>query len=195
MENLRQTLARIGVPDDRFDDVLSAVKQDRFIPYERFEEINRQKKELEAARTELEQQLEGFNLRGGGAEALSARVAELETLLEQQRGDFDGRISEREKGFYSELLELSLCRALNDAGAKNHAAVRALMDLSDVCDTEKPCAAELPGRLARAIACLREEHPYLFEKSGVAPGFRIGGEAVYGKGAAPKSNVTKAFGN
>jgi len=194
MEHLKKTLESLGVCAERFDEVMKAIKEDRFIPYERFEEVNRQKKQAEAERDSLKRQLEEQKAASADAEELVAQVAELNALLEQQRADYDRRFMEKEEDFRRLLAEETLKSALNAAGARNHAAVRALLDMSALCGDADSSGDGFRERLDDALSQVREVHPYLFEDAGVLAGFRIGCEAG-GEAPAAKSAVASAFGN
>lgn len=194
MEHLKKTLAGLGICTDRFDEVMKAIKEDRFIPYERFEEVNRQKRQAEAERDSLMRQLEERDAASADAEALSARVDELNTLLEQQRADYDRRLMEKEEDLRRQLAEQSVKSALNAAGAKSHAAVRALLDVSALYGDTDASGDGFCERLDDALSQVREAHPYLFEDVGAPAGFRIGGETG-GEAPAAKSAVASAFGN
>lgn len=192
MENLKKALLEAGVPNDKMADILDAVKQDRFIPYERFEEVNRQKKDKEAACIKLEEEICQYRQMQKDIEIPEKRIKELEAVLENQQDDFEKRLSEKTAAYNNGIFEMCLAKSLKDAKAKNHAAVRALVNLKEDDSADLCNACEIFDTVDREIVQIQKEYPYLFEEKENI-GFRIGaaGETL----KAPASILSKAFGN
>lgn len=103
----------------------SAEELKAFIPKARFDEVNNEKKKLEADLGERDAKLEQLKTSAGDMETLKKQVS-----------DFQKEIKAKDEAHAAELAQIKLDNAvdtaLTTAGAKNIKAVRALLNASEL---------------------------------------------------------------
>ncbi len=131
-----------------------------YIPKARFDEVNNEKKKLEADLGERDAKLEQLKTSAGDLETLKKQVSE-----------FQKEIKAKDEAHAAELAQIKLDNAvdtaLTTAGAKNIKAVRALLNASELKLGED---GALNG-LAAQLDALRKSDAYLF-KENEAPSFK-----------------------
>lgn len=123
----KEDLIKLGLDDELAAKVETASLEELkgFIPKARFDEVNTEKKRLETTLTERNSELETLKNSSGNADALKQQITELQNQY-QQKEDAHAQEIQQIK------LENALSAALTDAKAKNHKAVKALLDMKQV---------------------------------------------------------------
>jgi hypothetical protein len=159
-----QVLAKLGEGAKLVD-----ISDGSFIPKEKFDAVNSEKKSLEQQLTDRDQQLRELSAKAKGHEELSAKIADLLKVNEEAKQAFE---AEKQKLKYEHTLE----NAIRDAGAKNPKAVKALLDTDSIkLDGDKLLGFE------EQIKTLKEQEDYLFK--GTEPNGGLQGTPPPGKGA------------
>lgn len=124
-----------------------------YIPKARFDEVNGEKKRLEAAVAERDEQLEALKNSTGNVEAMKKEIAELQASN-----------TEKDKAHAVEIKQMKLDAAVESAlvgaKAKNTVAVKAL--LKDLDKAQFGEDGKVIG-LSDQIAALQKSDAYLFE--------------------------------
>lgn len=148
-----EQLKALGLDEETAKKVLKAYQdsiKDRYIPIERFNEVNEEKKELKTQIEERDTQLKELKVKAAGNEELTNKITELENLNKQTKEEYENKIAALRK-------ETSIELALRDEKAKNIKAVKALLDLEKV---------SLDGNnligLEEQLKTLKEKESYLF---------------------------------
>lgn len=121
----KEDLVKLGLDEELAAKVEAALTEEMkgFIPKARFDEVNTEKKKLEATLNERNTELETLKNSSGDADALKQQIATLQEQYKQKDADHA-----------KEILQLKLDNAVDaalvEAKAKNNKAVRALLDLS-----------------------------------------------------------------
>ena len=123
-----------------------------YIPKTRFDEVNEAKKEAEAQVKERDKQLEDLKKASGDHEELKKQIEGLQEANKATKADYEAKIKQMQ-------IDNAVSSALKDAGAKNSAAVRAL--LKDLEKAEIGDDGAVNG-LAEQIKALKESDAYLF---------------------------------
>ena len=148
-----EQLKELGLDEEIAKKVLEAHKEaikDKYVPIERFNEVNEEKKELKNQLDDRDKQLQELKVKAAGNEELTAKITELEELNKQTKEEYENKIAALRKETAIEL-------ALKDAKARNIKAVKALLDLDKVSldgDNILGLDEQLKG--------LKESDPYLF---------------------------------
>lgn len=123
----KEDLIKLGLDEELAAKVETALADEMkgFIPKARFDEVNTEKKRLETTLTERNTELEALKNSTGDADALKQQITELQAQY-QQKEDAHAQELRQIK------LESALSAALTDAKAKNHKAVKALLDMKQV---------------------------------------------------------------
>lgn len=124
-----------------------------FIPKARFDEVNNEKKSLEAAVSERDKQLETLKNSTGDVESLKKRIAELQSENKTKEEAHAAEIKQLKINSVVETMLIS-------AKAKNVTAVKAL--LKDLDKAELADDGTVKG-LSEQIAALQKSDDYLFE--------------------------------
>lgn len=120
----KEQLIALGLDEKKATEVAAASSEElkTFIPKSRFDEVNTEKKNLEATKTTLEGQLETLKTSKGDVEALKLQI---ETLQTENKT--------KDETHAAELKQLKAENAINAAlttsKAKNPKAARALLDI------------------------------------------------------------------
>lgn len=148
-----EQLIKLGLEDETAQKVVELYKEslkDEYIPIARFNEVNQEKKDLKGQLEDRDTQLSELKIKATGNEELSTRIAELETLNNDTKKEYEDKIKSLRK-------ETSIELVLKDNKAKNIKAVKALLDLDKVSlDGEN-----LIG-LDEQLETLKEKESYLF---------------------------------
>ncbi len=146
-------LMEMGLDEETAKKVLKAYQdsiKDKYVPIERFNEVNSQTSELKAQIEERDKQLNELKTKAAGNEELTAKITELENLNNTTKEEYEEKITALRK-------ETSIELKLKDARAKNIKAVKALLDLEKVSlDGDN-----LIG-LDEQLKTLKEKESYLF---------------------------------
>lgn len=148
-----EELIEMSLDEETAKKVLKAYQdslKDKYIPIERFNEVNEEKKELKTQLEERDVQLKGLKEKVKGNEELTTKITELEEANSATKEEYENKISALRK-------ETSIELALKDEKAKNVRAVKALLDLDKVSlDGDN-----LIG-LDEQLKTLKEKESYLF---------------------------------
>lgn len=123
----KEDLIKLGLDEELAAKVEAASVEEMkgFIPKARFDEVNTEKKRLETTLTERSNELETLKNSTGDSDALKKQITDLQNQY-QQKEDAHAQELRQIK------LESALSAALTDAKAKNHKAVKALLDMKQV---------------------------------------------------------------
>lgn len=148
-----EELIELGLEDELAEKVMDVHKEtlkDDYIPMSRFNEVNEEKKDLKEQLSDRDTQLSELKTKATGNEELTSKIAELESLNNETKKDYEDRIKNLRK-------ETSIELALKDNSAKNIKAVKALLDLDEVkLDGDKVIG------LDSQLEQLKESDSYLF---------------------------------
>lgn len=148
-----EQLKEMGLDEETAKKVLKAYQdslKDKYIPIERFNEVNEEKKELKTQIEERDTQLKELKVKAAGNEELTTKITELENLNNQTKEEYETKIAVLRKETAIELR-------LKDEKAKNVKAVKALLDLDNVTVD----GDNLIG-LDEQLKTLKEKESYLF---------------------------------
>ena len=141
-----------------------------FIPKTRFDEVNEAKKNAEALVKERDKQLEDVKKATGDNEELKKQIETLQEQNKTTKAEYEAQIKRMQ-------IDNAVSSALKDAGAKNSAAVRAL--LKDLEKAEIGEDGSVKG-LSEQIKAIKESDAYLFTSA----------EAGKPTGATPAASTT-----
>lgn len=149
-----------------------------YIPKARFDEVNEAKKEAEAQVKERDKQLEDVKKATGDNEELKKQIEGLQEANKATKADYEAKIKQMQ-------IDNAVSSALKDAGAKNSAAVRAL--LKDLEKAEFGEDGAIKG-LAEQIKALKESDAYLFTSTEAG---KPAGAKPASSGTTPSGTITK----
>lgn len=168
-----EELLELGLDEETAKKVLKAYQdslKDKYVPIERFNEVNEEKKELKTQLEERDIQLKDLKVKAAGNEDLTTKITELENLNNQTKEEYETKIAALRKETAIEL-------ALKDEKAKNIRAVKALLDLDKVSlDGDNLIGLE------EQLKTLKEQESYLF-----------GSDTLKGREPNPPTNHTDEF--
>lgn len=120
----KEDLVKLGLDEETAKKVADASAEELkgFIPKARFDEVNTEKKNLEAAKATLEGQLESLKNSTGDVEAMKKQI---ETLQAENKAKDEAHAAEIKQL----KVDSAVSAALAAAKAKNEKAVRALLDI------------------------------------------------------------------
>ena len=123
----KQKLLEMGLTEEQVDKVLEAnrIQLEGFIPKYRFEEVNKDKKKLEADIVERDKQLETLKTSAGDNETLKNDIIKLQNENTTAKANYEKEIAELK-------LNGAIETALGAHKAKNVTAVKALLDTSKI---------------------------------------------------------------
>ena len=157
----------------------SAEELKGFIPKTRFDEVNEAKKNAEALVKERDKQLEDVKKASGDNEDLKKQIEALQEQNKTAKADYEAQIKRMQ-------VDNAVTTALKDAGAKNTAAVRAL--LKDLEKAEIGEDGAVKG-LAEQIKAIQESDAYLFTSA--EAGKLTGAKPAASGAGTPSGTVTK----
>lgn len=170
-----------GMTDEIATEVEKLVAEELkgFIPKPRFDEVNEAKKNAEALVKERDKQLEDLKKASGDHEELKKQIESLQEQNKTTATEYEAKIKQMQ-------IDNAVSNALKDAGAKNSAAVRAL--LKDLEKAEIGEDGAVKG-LAEQIKALKESDAYLFTST--EAGKPAGATPVASGTTNPSGTVTK----
>lgn len=120
----KEDLVKLGMDDELAGKVEAALTEEMkgFIPKARFDEVNTEKKRLEANLAQRDTELTTLKNSTGDADALKQQITELQEQYQQKDTAHAAEIAQLK-------LDAAIDAALTDAKAKNHKAVKALLNL------------------------------------------------------------------
>lgn len=121
-----------------------------YIPKDKFNEVNNSLKEHKARLDDVNTELKTFKTKVGENEELQQKVAALTEANDKLKKDTDERIAKQD-------FDFKLTEALREGGAKNPAAVKALLNT----DSLKLDGTKILG-LDDQLTALKESDSYLF---------------------------------
>jgi alanyl-tRNA synthetase len=150
-----------------------------YIPKPRFDEVNDAKKNAEALVKERDKQLEDVKKASGDNEELKKQIESLQEANKATKAEYEAKIKQVQ-------VDNAISSALVAAGAKNNAAVKAL--LKDLEKAEIGEDGAVKG-LAEQIKALKESDAYLFTST--EAGKPAGAKPASGNGGTPNGTITK----
>lgn len=173
-----------GMTEELADAVIKSHKEELegFIPKSRFDEVNEAKKNAEALVKQQDKQLEDLKQSAGSAEELQKQITELQEANKTAQADYESKIKQMQ-------IDNAVAAALTNAGAKNTAAVKAL--LKDLDKAELDEDGSVKG-LAEQIKTLQkaEDSSFLFNTPEPKTPKAAGATPAGSKGIDP-SGITK----
>ncbi|WP_306583856.1 phage scaffolding protein [Fusobacterium ulcerans] len=153
----KEVLMRMGLTEEQATKVLEAhttAINGKYIPKERFDEVNTKKQQLETSVAERDKQLDDLKKSTGDVEALKTQI---QTLQNENKT--------KEEIYKTELLNLkknnALDLALTGAKVKNNKAIKALLDGEKIKLKDD---GTLEG-LADQLEAIKKTDAYLFEET------------------------------
>ncbi|MHD0316480.1 phage scaffolding protein [Fusobacterium sp. THCT1E2] len=176
----KEALMKMGLTEEQATKVLEAhttAINGKYIPKERFDEVNTKKQQLETSVSERDKQLDDLKKSTGDVEALKTQI---QTLQNENKT--------KEETYKTELLNLkknnALELALTGAKVKNSKAIKALLDDGKIKLKDD---GTLEG-LSDQLEAIKKTDAYLFEETqtkekttvpkGFVPGVTPPGETV-----------------
>jgi len=151
-DSLSKLKEKIG--EDSFKGIEEAAKEieidlaeQKFIPYNRFKEVNEQAKDYKSQIDERERQLNELQEKFKGNDELLNQINTLKESNEKQKVEYESKIKQRDLDYTIETLSLK-------NGVKNAKAFKALLDLEDIGDDY--------SKLDEQVKAIKESDPYLF---------------------------------
>ena len=160
----KEDFIALGLADDLAKKCADAFAEELkgFIPKARFDEVNTERKNLEAAVSERDKQLETLKNSSGDVESLKKQIAELQTANAEQLKQHSAEVKRLK-------TDAAIDAALNSARAKNNTAVKALLKDLDKADFDED--GTIKG-LSEQIKGLKKSDPYLFDDNNAKPVIR-----------------------
>lgn len=157
----KDELIKLGLSEELADKVASLHKSEldgKYIPKQRFDEVNNAKKALEETVKERDKQLDDLKKSDADVDALKKQIADLQAANK-----------EAQKAHEAEMIRLKIDgiveSTLASAGAKNTKAIRALMDVDGFKLQEDGTVFGLND----ALKAVQKSDPYLFESKETKP--------------------------
>lgn len=175
----KEILMKMGLTEEQATKVLEAhttAINGKYIPKERFDEVNTKKQQLETSVAERDRQLEDLKKSTGDVEALKTQIQNLQNDNKTKEEAYKVELSNLKK---TNALDL----ALTGAKVKNNKAIKALLD-SDKIKLKNDGTLE---GLADQLEAIKKTDAYLFEETqtkektvskGFVPGVTPPGETV-----------------
>jgi hypothetical protein len=152
----KEDLVKLGLDEETAKKVADASAEELkgFIPKARFDEVNTEKKNLEAAKATLEGQLESLKNSTGDVEAMKKQI---ETLQVENKAKDEAHAAEIKQL----KIDTAIASALTEAKAKNIKAVKALLDLENAELLEDGTIKGLADQIKKLQGA--EDSKFLFE--------------------------------
>lgn len=148
-----EELIGLGLTEEVAKKVLEAYQaslKDKYVPIERFNEVNGQAKDLKTQIDERDNQLKELKAKAAGNEVLTAKITELENLNKTTKEDYESKMAELKKNTAIDIY-------LTNNKAKNIKAVKALLDMKKISvDGENIIGID------EQVKALQESDAYLF---------------------------------
>lgn len=154
----KEDLVKLGLDEETVAKVEAASTEELkgFIPKARFDEVNNEKKRLETTLAERNTELETLKNSSGDAETLKKQISDLQEQYQQKDAAHAAEIKQLK-------LDAAIEAALTDSKAKNHKAVRALLNLEGAELLEDGTVKGLSDQL-KALA-QAEDSKFMFESA------------------------------
>lgn len=154
----KEDLVKLGLDEETAAKVEAASIEELkgFIPKARFDEVNTEKKRLETTLAERNTELEVLKNSSGDAEALKQQITQLQEQYQQKDAAHAAEIAQLK-------LDAAIDAALTDAKAKNHKAVKALLDLENALLQDDGSVKGLEDQLKALKQA--EDSKFMFEDS------------------------------
>lgn len=140
--------------EDSFAGIEEAAKEieidlaeQKFIPYNRFKEVNEQAKDYKSQIDEREKQLNELQEKFKDNDELLNQINTLKESNEKTKVEYESKIKQRDLDYTIETLSLK-------NGVKNAKAFKALLDLENIGDDY--------SKLDEQVKAIKESDPYLF---------------------------------
>lgn len=153
----KELLIKMGLTEEQATKVLEAhttAINGKYIPKERFDEVNTKVKQLETSVTERDKQLEDLKKSTGDVEALKTQIQTLQNDNKTKEETYKVELSNLKK---NNALEL----ALTGAKVKNSKAIKALLDDGKIKLKDD---GTLEG-LSEQLEAIKKTDAYLFEET------------------------------
>lgn len=153
----KEILMKMGLTEEQATKVLEAhttAINGKYIPKERFDEINTKKQQLETSVAERDKQLEDLKKSTGDVEALKTQIQTLQNDNKTKEEAYKIELSNLKK---NNALEL----ALTGAKVKNNKAIKALLDGEKIKLKDD---GTLEG-LSEQLEAIKKSDAYLFEET------------------------------
>jgi hypothetical protein len=177
MEWLKKLLESQGIDTSKIDTIINGATEGmkNFIPKERFDSVNDEKKTYKQQVDDLNNQLEALKKTAGASEELKNQIQTLQT-----------QISEREKEVAGVRLDSAINLALINAKAKNSKIVANLLDKSKLTlDGDKVIGLE------DQIKSIQQSDAYLFGEVNPGGTGEPGNPGSGGKGGGGEVSIGK----
>ena len=140
----KEDFLKLGVPEELAVKCENASSEELkgFIPKARFDEVNSEKKALEASVSERDKQLDDLKKSSGDNAELKKQIEALQTANAEQKKAHEAEMAQLK-------LDNAIDQALAIAGAKNIMAVKALLDPKTLKLGEYGANAEACGKRDR----------------------------------------------
>jgi len=154
----KEDLVKLGLDEETAAKVEAASIEELkgFIPKARFDEVNTEKKRLETVLAERNTELEALKNSSGDADALKQQIIQLQEQYRQKDTAHAAEIAQLK-------LDAAIDAALTDAKAKNHKAVKALLNLEEAEIQEDGTVKGLTEQLKALQQA--EDSKFMFEDS------------------------------
>lgn len=175
----KEVLMKMGLTEEQATKVLEAhttAINGKYIPKERFDEVNTKKQQLETSVAERDKQLEDLKKSTGDVETLKKQIETLQNDNKTKEEAYKVELSNLKK---NNALDL----ALAGAKVKNNKAIKALLDSEKIKLKDD---GTLEG-LTEQLEAIKKSDAYLFEETqtkektvpkGFVPGVTPSGETV-----------------
>lgn len=158
-EMYNQVIAKLG------DKKIAVVSDGTWIPKDKFDSLNTEKKDLVAQLADRDKQLGTLTEAANGNEALQAQIKALQDGNEKQAKELNDKLA-------AQALDHAIEKAIGGAKGKNVTAVKALLKR----DAIKMDGETLLG-LEDQLKALKTSDPYLFDEAGGSGGTNPAGAA------------------
>jgi len=145
----REELLKIGVPEDKVDEIMKLNGQDIQREKNVAEKLETERGNLQAQLTEVQEKLKGFD--GVNVEELKGQITQLQT-------DMAAKETEYQQQLAGQAFDALIAQELTAAKGKNPKAIAALLDTDALKDSKNQQAD-----IAAAVKALKESDGYLFE--------------------------------
>lgn len=177
----KEVLMKMGLTEEQATKVLEAhttAINGKYIPKERFDEVNTKKQQLETSVAERDKQLDDLKKSTGDVEALKTQIQTLQNENKTKEEAYKTELSNLKK---NNALDL----ALSGAKVKNNKAIKALLDGEKIKLKDD---GTLEG-LADQLEAIKKSDAYLFEETQTKEK-TTGPKGFVPGAAAPEETVT-----
>lgn len=153
----KEVLMKMGLTEEQATKVLEAhttAINGKYIPKERFDEVNTKKQQLETSVAERDKQLEDLKKSTGDVETLKKQIETLQNENKTKEETYKTELSNLKK---TNALDL----ALSGAKVKNNKAIKALLDSEKIKLKDD---GTLEG-LTEQLEAIKKSDAYLFEET------------------------------